>query len=300
MTLIPGDLVLFDVGRDGRVLLGREDWRGGIYGLAPGEKQERDLSWFDFSIASGLSADGKIVLFWEAGEAGGAQSPGYLRNTDGSPAVRLSDAICWGLSGDGSRAICGTSDGQLSIVPTKTGVVEPITHDPMAHNAPEWFPDEKRVMFLGQEPGHGMRAYVQDLAGGPPRAISAEGASFYNRLSPDGMQLAMAMGADMRTVIYPVGGGDARPLAGLEPGDVPVAWSPDSRFLYCYRIGELPVALFRLELASGHRTPWKQLAPSDPVGITFVWPILFSNDMKSYVYSVQRRLDVLYLVEALH
>jgi len=50
VTRIAGDLLLFDVGRDGRVLLGREDWRGGIYALPPGESRERDLSWFDFSL----------------------------------------------------------------------------------------------------------------------------------------------------------------------------------------------------------------------------------------------------------
>ncbi|MGC1450258.1 MAG: protein kinase [Candidatus Sulfotelmatobacter sp.] len=297
---VPGDLRLFDIARDGRVLLGHEDWRGVIYGLAPGESRERDLSWFDFSVASDLSADGKTLLLYEAGEAGGAGTPTYLRSTDGSPAVRLSDGTCAALSHDGQRVICFTPEGQLIEVPTKSGEVKPLTHDQLIHGWAQWFPDESRILFHGKEPAHGQRAYVQDLATGQPRAITPEGASSYFRLSPDGAQLAVAMGADYRTVVYPVSGGEPRPVVGLEPGEVPVAWSSDSRFLYCYRLGDLPVNIFRVELANGGRTPWKQLEPTDPIGITFVGNILVSSDMKSYVYTVQRRLDVLYLVEGLH
>jgi hypothetical protein len=107
------------------------------------------------------------------------------------------------------------------------------------------------------------------------------------------------MGADYKTVVYPIDGGNPRPVPGLQPGEVPVAWSLDNRFLYCYRLGDLPVNIFRVELASGHRSPWKQVSPPDPIGITFLSGIYFSADLKSYVYSVQRRLDVLYVVEGL-
>jgi hypothetical protein len=39
--------------------------------------------------------------------------------------------------------------------------------------------------------------------------------------------------------------------------------------------------------------------PPDPVGITFVTTIFISSDLKSYVYSIDQRLDVLYLVDGL-
>jgi hypothetical protein len=173
------------------------------------------------------------------------------------------------LTHDGQRVICATPEGQLNEVHAKTGEVKRITHDQLAHGSAQWFPDEKRILFLGEEPGHGQRAYVQDLARGQPRAITPEGASFYYQLSTDGEQLAVAMGADYRTVVYLVGGGEPHPVAGVKPGDLPVTWSEDSRFLYCYRLGNVPVHLFRVELATGRRTPWKQLVPPDPVGITF-------------------------------
>ena len=296
---IPGDLILFDIARDGRVLLGREDWRGGIYALAPGESRERDLSWFDFSLAADLSADGKTVLFFENGESSGAKAASFLRGTDGSPAVRLSDGFCWALSRDAQRVICIDPDGQLIEVPTKTGDVKQLTHDRLLHGIAYWTPDEKQIVFLGQEPGHDQRAYIHDLATGQARAITPEGTNSVGKLSPDGTQLAVSIGGDHKTIVYPINGGEPKPVPGLEPAEIPVGWSPDSRFLYCYRLGDVPVNIFRIDVTSGLRTSWRQLAPPDPTGISSLLNISLSSDAKSYVYSYQRRLDALYLVEGL-
>src|SRR5262249_46857856 len=248
---IPGDLLLFDVNRDSRALLASEDWRSGIYGLAPGQNRERDLSWFEFSVAGDLSADGKTLVLWEAGEAGGTLASAYLRSTDGSPAVRLSDGTCGALSHDGERVLCSSApDSQLKEVPTKTGEVKQITHDRLAHSYPQWLPDGKRIIFLGQEPDHGPRIYVQDLDGSH-HPVTPEGASLYMRPSHDGSLLAVAMGAEYKTIVYPVTGGEPRPVSGLASGDVPVAWSDDNRFLYCAHLGAPPVNIFRVELATG-------------------------------------------------
>jgi hypothetical protein len=107
------------------------------------------------------------------------------------------------------------------------------------------------------------------------------------------------MGTDDTTAVYPAGGGNPLPTTGIEPGEVPATCSADSRFLYTYRLGNVPVRIFRVELSTGKRTFWKEMAPPDPVGVTFLSNIFFSEDMKSYVYSINRRLDVLYLVEGL-
>lgn len=299
VTVVPGDLRLYDIGRNGRVLLGREDWLSGIYGLAPGESQERDLTWFDYSVASDLSSDGRSVLFWESGEGGGVNSPSFLRGTDGSPAVRLSDGTCWSFSHDAQRVICVTVDGQLNEVPTNAYEVKPLIHDQLVHATPHWLPGEKEVLFIGKEQGHGQRAYVQDVLRGKPKAVTPEGASLYYSLSPDGAQLAIAMGADYTTLIYSTRGGEPKSIPGLKPGEVPIAWSPDKRSLYCYRLGEVPTDIFRVEIATGRRSSWKNIVPRDPVGITFIPSIVMSSDLKSYVYSVDRRLDVLYLVDGL-
>ena len=57
----------------------------------PGKDKEQELSYQDYSAVRGLSADGKILLFDESGEAGGAAGVMYLRPTDGSAPLRLGD-----------------------------------------------------------------------------------------------------------------------------------------------------------------------------------------------------------------
>ncbi len=64
-----------------------------------------DLTWFDWSGDRGMSADGKLLLFDESGEGGGASGGVYLRGTDGSPAVRLGDGVAIALSPDSEWAM---------------------------------------------------------------------------------------------------------------------------------------------------------------------------------------------------
>jgi hypothetical protein len=109
------------------------------------------------------------------------------------------------------------------------------------------------------------------------------------------------VGSEYRTNIFAASGGEGRPVKGLEAGEVPVGWSSDGKFLYCQKLGsEIPFGIVRIDLASGLRALWKQITPPDPVGITFIEPVFLSSDLKSYAYSVDRRLDVLYFVNELH
>src|SRR2546421_7371044 len=97
----PGTLTLHDVGADGRALISRDAMRAGAIGLAPGENKERDLSWQDWTVPNDISEDGKLVLFVEAGEAGGGDYPAFSRETNGASAVRLGEGSPIALSPDG-------------------------------------------------------------------------------------------------------------------------------------------------------------------------------------------------------
>ena len=296
-----GDLLLFDVARDGRMLLAQEDWRSGIYGLGPGDTHERDLSWFDYSVAVGLSGDGRTMLFTENGESVGSQEgTSYLRGTDGSPALRISEGLCWALSPDSQTVICTNSSNQLTQVPAKTGEVKRLTNDELVHGISAWFPDQKKILFLGLQSGHNARLYSLDIAEGKSRATTPEGASSYFRVSPDGEQIAVAMGSEYRTTLYSASGGEGRPVRAAEPGEVPVAWSADGRALFCQKLGQMPFDIIQIDLNSGKRTLWKQIMPPNPLGVTFTGQAHLSSDLKSYVYTVDRRLDVLYVVDGLH
>jgi eukaryotic-like serine/threonine-protein kinase len=298
---VPGDLRLLDIWHDGRVLLARDNTRRGLIGLAGGDKAERDLSWLDWSYPADLSEDGKTLLFREEGEGGGLRYTGYLRQTDGSPAVRLAEGRAFALSTDGRWVLSTTSDaaGKLVVLPTRAGEPQMLSGKPMNYVGARWFPDGKHFLFSGNEPDHGVRLYVQDLMGGKPVAISPEGTyGLAYLISPDGKEVA-AVGPDQKGYLYPVGGGDPRPIPSLAAGELPVAWSSDGRSIFVYRSAELPAKVDLIELASGKRTLWKELRPSDPAGVEFIGPILMTADAKTYVYGYRRLLTDLYVVDGL-
>ena len=178
LTRVPGILMLHDVSRGGRALMTHDTNRIEVLGLSPGERKEHDLSWLDWSNASDISADGKTLLFSEAGEGGGAGYSVYVRRMDGSPAVRLGEGSAQELSPDGKWALTITriaSEPQLVLYPTGAGETKTLLREGLVAQAAHWLPDGKQILLTASETGHGSRLYLWNLSGGKPRAISPEG-----------------------------------------------------------------------------------------------------------------------------
>src|SRR5438309_963088 len=162
-----------------------------------------------------------------------------------------------------------------------------------------WFPDQKRILFTGNEPDKGVRLNVYDLQSGKTTAISPEGVhgtAFV--ISPDSQTVA-GIGPDQKGYLYPANGGEPSVIKGLNPGEQPIVWSADGHAVYVYQPGELPARVYRVELQTGQRTLWKQLMPSDPAGVENIVPILLTPDAKTCVFGYHRMLADLYLVEGL-
>ena len=294
----PGTLSLQDVARDGRMLVTRDVPRVGMVGGTQNSTKQHDLSWMDWSAPRDLSADGKILLFSESGEGGGENYTAYIRQTDGSPAIRLGEGDGFALSPDKKWVIAGLPKPpvQLYLLPTGAGESRTLTHDHINHMWVRWFPDGKRILFSGDEPGKGIRLYVQDINSDAGKPISGEGVnSSLFAISPDGQQIAM-VGPDQKTALLPVKGGEPLPVAGLDIDEVPIAWSAGGRSLFAYRLGEVPASVFKLDLVTGHKQPWKQLVPPDVSGVTDISAILMTPDGNNYVYEYGRTLSDLYLV----
>jgi len=305
---MPGTLTLLDIWKDGRVLLTRASWRRELVGNSSDQPKEHDLSWLDYSYCADISTDGKTILFDEEGE-GAVLSRGtgewtyavYLRGTDGSPGVRLGEGTAIALSPDQKWVVAQPpgAPAQFSLLPTKAGESQALTHDDINHIWARWLPDAKRLVFSGNEPGKGVRLYVQEVRGGNPRPISPEGVSAMAfAVSGDG-QFVAGIGPDQKGYLYPVAGGEARVILGFSVGEEPIAWSQDGRALYADRPGELPAKVYRVDLSSGQQTVWKELMPVDPAGIETIGPILITPDGKTYVYGYHRTLSDLYLVEGM-
>jgi eukaryotic-like serine/threonine-protein kinase len=301
LARVPGTLTIFDVARDGRVLLIRDANRQEVKAFINGDMRGRELSWFDFSLPAGISDDGKTLLFAEVGEAGGATYSIYIRGTDGSPAIRLGEGNPQALSPDGAWVLALThkTPAQLFLLPTKAGEPRNATNDSINHVAGGFTPDGKQIVFAGNEPNKGVRLYIQDLVGGKPRAISPEGGGLpVIFVSPDG-KFVQGVDAEGRRILYPVEGGDPHPIPGIQPGESLVGFSADSKSVFVHNFAGLPSIVVRVDLGTGKRTEWKQLAPADAAGVDAIGGIGITPDGKSYVYAYPRTLSDLYVVEGL-
>jgi Tol biopolymer transport system component len=160
-----------------------------------------------------------------------------------------------------------------------------------------FLPDGKRFVFTGTEPGHGARLYLESLDEGKAHAISMEGVAS-NVLSPDGKFIA-ARAPDRKTYLFPVEGGEPKPVGGVQPDEFPTSWSSDGHSLFVITRGQIPAQVFRVDVATGQRTFWRSFEPADSAGIDTIRGVLVSADNKAYVYGYSRTLSDLYLVEGL-
>jgi eukaryotic-like serine/threonine-protein kinase len=300
LARVPGGLTILDVGKDGHVLLTRGNDRAGIIGLAPGEAKERDLSWLDWSVPGSLSPDGKQILFQEAGEGGGPKYAVYLCGTDGSPAIRLGEGSGLSLSPDGKWALSrlNMSPSPMVLYPTGVGEMARLRDDGLNHIGAA-LPEGRKFVFTGTEPGHGIRLYWESLDESKGHAFSMEGIASSFALSRDGQWVA-GRGPDQKEYLFPVNGGEPKPVLGLQPDELIWQWASDGRSLYVVVHGQVPAQVFLLDIASGRRTPWRSLEPADSAGIDTIGRVLISDDGKTYVYSYVRTLSDLYLVQGLN
>jgi Tol biopolymer transport system component/predicted Ser/Thr protein kinase len=310
LASLPGDFTLYDVSRNGRILLERGAERWDVLGRFPGSERERNLTWLDATIPCALSADGTTLLFSEK-EPGWKDAEVYVRKTDGSPAVRLGNGFCKALSPDGKWAIALPTAPSPRLVLLPTGATEsagqpiPLPNDGLgpfliAESQANWLPDGKRIVFTGRAPGQRPRMYLQDVPAGKPRPISEEGVRLIgktNAVSPDGRFVLTASAGSF--FVYPLNGGEPRPIRGLTEDDFPVGWAADGQSIYVLRVDEALVRISLLDLATGRRRPWKEIEPPDSEAVNYLWSVLLTPDGQSYVHSYSRWLADLYVIDGL-
>jgi Tol biopolymer transport system component len=304
---LPGWLTVRDISQDGRVLLTISTLRSQMFGQAPGESQERNLSWHEGSFARDITPDGKTLLFEEKGEGSSGANTVYVRGTDGSPAKRLGLGGAEAISPDGRwAAVHQERPTQLVLLPTGAGESRVLDGEGKEYVSAAWFRDGKRMLVNARVPGHAARAYVQDFPTGRLRPITPEGTEC-GAVSPDGSEV-LCTGPDGgtfpgsgRTLRYPVEAGSPRPVPGLGPGDKPWQWTEDGRSLFIARREEGPTRVwrvFRQNVATGKRELWREFAPPDRAGLVG-GTIIFTPDGRAYARSYFYLPSDLYLVTGL-
>jgi Tol biopolymer transport system component len=296
----PASMKLQDISPSGEVLLTSNQESTTVIGLAPGETKERDLSWLSSVRISDLSPDGTSFIFNESGQGSGTNYAIYSRKTDGSPAVRLGDGHGHGRSPDGRWVISILSNPpQIILLPTGAGQAKQLERfgiEQYGYGA-AWLPNGKSIVFVGKEKGHVLRSYVQDLDGSQPHPVTPEGVTGY-LVSPDG-KLLLGRDTSEKKALYPLAGGDPRPIPGLEHEDRVIRWAGDSDSLYIFRDRERPIRIYKLNLSTGRKELAKEIMPGDSAGLLGTVDVLLTPDGKAFVYAFTRRLSDLFLVKGL-
>jgi eukaryotic-like serine/threonine-protein kinase len=288
--------MLHDIASDGRMLAAT---LSGHNGLIAGEVggREVDLSWQDVAFPIDFTPDGKRLLF------GSLDYGIHLGALDGGPPVTLAEGVPAGISPDGRSVLTITPavPTTIAVVPIGPGATRTLPRGPLeGHAWAAWTPDGRRVVISASERGHATRLYLQDIIDGDPRAISGEGRllpSLPRVVSPDG-QVVIAVGPDQQLALYPIAGGEPRPIPALGNDLTPVAWGESSQVLFARRrvLGRL-VPVFKIDLASGKRQQVTEVGPADATGAPLVFLVELSRDGKRYAYSTWRSNGALFLIE---
>jgi eukaryotic-like serine/threonine-protein kinase len=293
----PGDLTIQDVLPNGRALVRGMNERIIVMVTTPEFPQPRDFTAMDWAYGARFSSDSKQILIGD--QHSSAMYGTFLRNLDGSPAVRLGDGDPLDLSADGKWAITRlpVSPDQILLLPTGAGEPRQLTHTNVTHLDARWLPDG-RIVAVGNEPGHREHTFLVDLKGNEspltPEGMRALAAS------PDGKRLLVFNADASEYQMFPMDGGAVQKVTQLQKGDFPFDFTADGAGIFVRRQGaNREVEIWRIELASGKRTLLRTITPGEVPAITRALGGIISPDGKSFAMTYVRELSTEFVVDGL-
>ena len=299
ITNVPEGMWLEDM-RGGAVLIVTHHRSVGIRGMSPGGKEERELGWLDYSVLDGLTLDGRKVLFEESGSGGGPNYTVFVRDSDGSPPVRIGEGMGLAISPDAKWVITQPANGgALRMVPTGAGEARQLTHDNVNYQKARWLFGGKELLAIGVEPGHGARDYLITVSSGDSKAVTPEGVVGVIP-GPDGRSTAV-LGPDGKWGILPLDGGGLRPIPALDSNYHVTGWSPDGASVFAVptlqhdRTGKV----YRVNVMTGKMELSKTIGDGLPAGTVSMGGTYMPADGGAYAYRYQQTLSQVYVVRGM-
>jgi eukaryotic-like serine/threonine-protein kinase len=290
----PDFIGLTDVAPDGRLLIRRLLNVRSLFGRSPAGV-DRELGDDDSDVTSALSDDGRLISFMSRHYRASDYTM-YVRPLDGGPSLSLGTGVDPQFSHDGALvAFEDDEHHEIRIIPASGGVARALPRSDLIPDSLGGFtPDGRQVVFLASAPPGPRRVYLQDVAGGPPRAIGPEGMIFLfsSCVSPDG-RWASAWDADRRILLLPLDGGAPARVSGLRPGELTAGWTSDSRHIFAVNTPSTTYVDV-VDIASGLREPLGPL--SERLRDEFAYKVHVTPDGRAWTYTITRTVEDAFIV----
>jgi eukaryotic-like serine/threonine-protein kinase len=297
LSHIPGGFELRDISRSGQLLITR-----GIAHMSMlwGDLQhasETDISWFDWSHAAAISADGNTILFDESGSGGGSSYSAFVRRLSSSSPERVGSGRALDLSADGRSILSGDAAdaSKLSVIAVDTHTVRAVPSNGFVYRWSKFFPDAQQILSAGHYPGQPDRIYRQRLKE-PPQLLNASLQLDDAVIDPSG-GLAAGVSERCEINILDLSNGQARAIP-VGKMAYPVLFLDAGHILTRSAINK-SIALDILDTGTGQMRPFRRIDPADSTGLMHTFPVRVARNLQSYVYSRAYHYSDLFLVSGL-
>ncbi len=299
LAAAPGDLTLHDVSADGTAVIAIDDRERKIF-FTDSKTPERELTWLDRAVLVALSPDGQEVVFHEGGKGGGSLGTIFLRKTDGSAAVRLSEGYGNSLSPDQKLvlAFAPSNPPRFLLIPTGAGEVTELKPTGIENiQVAGIAADSHRIVFWANEPGHQPRMYLFDPASGKQQPLTPEG--IRGQVTPDGKFLVVRGDKSPYNLLSIDGGSAAREIKGMQLPEKLLQVTDDGNSVLIVSPNGLTATVYRLHLDTGDRQLVRTLEMHDPTGGFGITRVVATPDGQSFAFNTLRDLSELYLLQGL-
>ena len=295
----PGTMLMQDVSRAGRWLAIRDDRGFQVHVHSPGRADDLDLSWLDESVTSTISHDGRLLGLTDASTFASADYASIVRNTDGSPAVKLGDGWVSDFTPDGRWVVTvvPSTPPQLRLYPVGAGETRRLDFGAFAalSDAHVWGPEADSTLACGTMSGHVPRCYLRTTSAAAWRPVSDDGAD-HAFVSPDG-HLVLTTSPDGSNRLYDLRTGSGHPVHGLRAADQVLRWSPDGKSLWVRETDSLPVVIDRVDIATPLRARLATFVPQSGQGLRRSADIGLADDPRVYSYGSVVQRSQLFVID---
>ena len=278
----------------GKVLVSANDPRIKLF-TGPRAGPFHEVSWFDSSAVLATSIEGTKILFHEASGTGQTDD-GYatfVRQGD-TPAALIGHAFTATLLPDASALIAIASPTKLQEIPTGTGLPKSLALGRIAKLEIGDFPavswSGRYLVVRGAEANGAMRLWRIDRDHPVPEPVGPDAVnSRRHPISPDGSVIAIKRAAGGIELL----GAAPRSFEG-PVGEQPLSFTGDGTALFAMHLDGGAIAVDRIEIATGERTPWTRITPEQqPV----YYSVVLSADGGVVTYSTNSDASDLYVLE---